>query len=415
MMPEQASSRAFAHHMLREIYEQPAAIARTLDFYLTHESLPGESLAGESLAGESLAGEGEAAFRDRPLGAVAELLGRHPDLIIAASGSSRHAGLAAEILLEDLAGLAVDVEYASEYACRAAAARRHPERPSPVMVLSQSGETADTLAALREAARRRHPTIAVTNVAGSTMAREAAVDLPTLAGVERAIPATKSFTTQLTLMVILAALAAHVRRDRPCAEEYPCTISAAQIASLLAALRAVPSAIAAQLPAWERQIAGLAPLYADARTFLYLGRGVHYAIAREGALKLKESSYLHAEGYPSGELKHGPNALVSPEVPLVMLATVDPADAESALRYEKTVALLEDMRRQGARVLALANSGDATVAALATHMIEVEPAAEALLPILEVVPLQLFAYFMALSHGVNVDHPRNLTKAVVAE
>jgi glucosamine--fructose-6-phosphate aminotransferase (isomerizing) len=372
--------------MLREIYEQPAAIARTLEYYLDlTDSVP--------------------AFREEPLRALAALFRRHPDLIIAASGSSRHAGLAAEILLEDLAGLVVDVEYASEYACRSTTLRRHPDNPSPVMVLSQSGETADTLAALREAARRGHPTIAVTNVHGSTMAREATLDLATLAGVELAIPATKSFTAQLALIVVLSLLAARERQALPPAE----------IEERLAALAGVPASIAAQLPAWERTIAALAPLYSDARTFLYLGRGVHYAIAREGALKLKESSYLHAEGYPSGELKHGPNALVSPEVPLVVLATVDAEDPESMLRYEKTVSLLYDMREQGARVLALANAGDATIPALVSHCIPIEPAAEALLPISEVIPLQLFAYFMAVSHGVDVDRPRNLTKAVTTE
>ena len=372
--------------MLREIYEQPAAIARTLEYYL--------DLSGAVPA-----------FRDEPLSAVAALLRKHPDLIIAASGSSRHAGLAAEILLEDLAGLVVDVEYASEYACRSTTLRRHPDNPSPVLVLSQSGETADTLAALREAARRGHPTIAVTNVHGSTMAREATVDLATLAGVELAIPATKSFTTQLALIAVLALLAARER----------CVLGADEIEARLIALAQVPDSIAAQLPAWERMIGSLAPTYSDARTFLYLGRGVHYAIAREGALKLKESSYLHAEGYPSGELKHGPNALVSAEVPLVVLATVDADDPESMLRYEKTVSLLYDMREQGARVLALANAGDATIASLASHTIPIEPASESLLPNSEVVPLQLFAYFMAVNHGVDVDRPRNLTKAVTTE
>lgn len=385
-MSFQPPSRTFPHHMLREIYEQPAAIARTLEYYL--------DLTGSIPA-----------FREEPLRALATLFRRHPDLIIAASGSSRHAGLAAEILLEDIAGLVVDVEYASEYACRSTTLRRHPDNPSPVMVLSQSGETADTLAALREAARRGHPTIAITNVHGSTMAREATLDLATLAGVELAIPATKSFTAQLALIVVLALLAARERQALPPAE----------IEERLAALVDVPASIAAQLPAWERTIAALAPLYSDARTFLYLGRGVHYAIAREGALKLKESSYLHAEGYPSGELKHGPNALVSPEVPLVVIATVDADDPESMLRYEKTVSLLYDMREQGARVLALANAGDATIPALVTHCIPIEPAAEALLPISEVIPLQLFAYFMAVSHGVDVDRPRNLTKAVTTE
>jgi glucosamine--fructose-6-phosphate aminotransferase (isomerizing) len=385
-MPLQSVTRSFAHQMLCEIYEQPAAIARTLERYL--------DLSGTTPK-----------FREEPLRAVAALFRQHPDLIIAASGSSRHAGLAAEILLEDLAGLVVDVEYASEYACRSTALRRHPDNPSPVMVLSQSGETADTLAALREAARRGHPTIAVTNVHGSTMAREATVELDTLAGVELAIPATKSFTTQLTLMLVLALLAARERG----------ALAKDAIETMLAALAGVPDSIAAQLPAWERTIAALAPLYSDAQNFLYLGRGVHYAIAREGALKLKESSYLHAEGYPAGELKHGPNALVSAHVPLVVLATVDVDDPESLLRYEKTVSLLYDMREQGARVLALANAGDTTIASLATHTIWIEPACESLLPIAEVVPLQLFAYTMAVSHGVDVDRPRNLTKAVTTE
>jgi glucosamine--fructose-6-phosphate aminotransferase (isomerizing) len=385
-MPLQSAPRSFRHQMLREIYEQPAAIARTLERYL--------DLSGAAPE-----------FREEPLRAFAALFRQHPDLIIAASGSSRHAGLAAEILLEDLAGLVVDVEYASEYACRSTALRRHPDNPSPVLVLSQSGETADTLAALREAARRGHPTIAVTNVHGSTMAREATVELDTLAGVELAIPATKSFTTQLTLMLVLALLAARERGALP----------KDAIETMLAALAGVPESIAAQLPAWERTIAALAPLYSDAQNFLYLGRGVHYAIAREGALKLKESSYLHAEGYPAGELKHGPNALVSAHVPLVVLATVDADDPESLLRYEKTVSLLYDMREQGARVLALANAGDTTIASLATHTIWIEPACESLLPIAEVVPLQLFAYYMAVSHGVDVDRPRNLTKAVTTE
>jgi glucosamine--fructose-6-phosphate aminotransferase (isomerizing) len=372
--------------MLREIYEQPAAIARTLEHYL--------DLCGTNPK-----------FREEPLRAVAALFRQHPDLIIAASGSSRHAGLAAEILLEDLAGLVVDVEYASEYACRSTALRRHPDNPNPVMVLSQSGETADTLAALREAARRGHPTIAVTNVHGSTMAREATVELDTLAGVELAIPATKSFTTQLTLMLVLALLAA---RERD-------ALTPAAIETMLVALAGVPDSMDAQLPAWERTIAILAPQYADAQNFLYLGRGVHYAIAREGALKLKESSYLHAEGYPAGELKHGPNALVSAHVPLVVLATVDGDDPESLLRYEKTVSLLYDMREQGARVLALANAGDSTIASLATHTLWIEPVCESLLPMLEAVPLQLFAYCMAVNHGVDVDRPRNLTKSVTTE
>jgi len=234
---------------------------------------------------------------------------------------------------------------------------------------------------------------------------EAMVPLCTYAGVEYAVPATKSFTTQLLLMEVLALLAARERRSM--AED--------EIEARIQQLGALPGSIRSQLPGWEQNASALAAKYADAKTFLYLGRGVHYAIAREGALKLKESSYLHAEGYPTGELKHGPNALVSDEVPLVVLATYDSQEPESMLRYEKTVSLLYDMRQQGARVLAIANAEDNTVRSLATDTVAVAPASEALLPIAEVVSLQLFAYFMAVHHGVDVDRPRNLSKAVIAE
>jgi glucosamine--fructose-6-phosphate aminotransferase (isomerizing) len=177
----------------------------------------------------------------------------------------------------------------------------------------------------------------------------------------------------------------------------------------------LPECIAAQLQGWEDSVRRIADEYGSTQNFLFLGRGVHYAVAREGALKLKESAYLHAEGYPSGELKHGPNALVSDTTPLAMLATVDRADVESVERYEKVVQLMRDMRAQGADIFAVANRGDATVTALASHVVFVDEMREALLPIAEVIPLQFFAYFMALNHGIDVDHPRNLTKAVLAE
>jgi glucosamine--fructose-6-phosphate aminotransferase (isomerizing) len=171
--------------------------------------------------------------------------------------------------------------------------------------------------------------------------------------------------------------------------------------------------IESALDGWRAQMAALASKYSSAATFLYLGRGIHYAIAREGALKLKEASYVHAEGYPVGELKHGPNALVSDTVPLVVLATVDRALEASVVRYEKTLQLLADMKAQRAKVIAIANADDSEIAALAGDCVRVEAASEYLLPILEVVPLQLFSYFMALEHGVDVDRPRNLSKAVV--
>jgi glucosamine--fructose-6-phosphate aminotransferase (isomerizing) len=190
-------------------------------------------------------------------------------------------------------------------------------------------------------------------------------------------------------------------------------MNAAALSERIEELLAVSGKIEAALDGWREQMAALASKYKSAITFLYLGRGIHYAIAREGALKLKEASYVHAEGYPVGELKHGPNALVSDQVPLVVLATVDRALEASVLRYEKTMQLLSDMKTQGAKVIAIANSDDKEIAALASDCVRVPPASEYLLPIIEVVPLQLFSYFMALEHGVDVDRPRNLSKAVV--
>ena len=376
--PIQTAATTFEHNMLREIHEQPAAIERTLDHYVDGST-----------------------FREATFGSSADIFRGHKDIVIAASGSSRHAGLAAEIMLEDAAGLSVDVEYASEYICRTTNTKRDPA----VLVVSQSGETGDTLAALREAILRDHPTLAVTNVQNSSMMQEASVALPTLAGIERAIPATKSFTTQLVVLRLLSLYAAQSRD----------VLRSEELAKQLAGMAVLPTLIGRQLDAWQQRLSDIADIYYDAKTFLFLGRGIHYAIAREGALKLKESSYIHAEGYPTGELKHGPNALVSGEVPLVIIATVDRGDTESVLRYEKTISLITDMRAQGAKIIALSNTGDETVRALASHVIEVDETDEYLLPICEVVPLQLFAYFMALRNGVDVDRPRNLVKSVVRE
>jgi glucosamine--fructose-6-phosphate aminotransferase (isomerizing) len=378
-LPGTGIMNSFEHEMLREIYEQPHALRQTLALYLDHHALKAE--VATLLAAWAIP-EGE--------------------ILIAASGSSRHSGLAAEILLEDLCGLAVDVEYASEYSCRGANRAAEVRRPS-VLVLSQSGETSDTLAALREAHLRGQKTLAITNAAASTMACEADVSMPLAAGVERAIPATKSFTCQLAVLYVLALYeGARLGRIEP-----------GKLATYIGEIEALPSQIEDQLDGWRNAMSNLAMKYKSASTFLFLGRGIHYAIAREGALKLKEASYVHAEGYPTGELKHGPNALVSDSVPLVVLATVDRCLDASVFRYEKTLQLLRDMRAQGARVIALANSGDEEVKSLATDCVFVDALPEYLLPIAEVIPLQLFSYFMALAHGVDVDRPRNLSKAVV--
>jgi glucosamine--fructose-6-phosphate aminotransferase (isomerizing) len=375
---------SFAHEMLREIYEQPEALRRTMALYLPPQASNGlKPDVADLLAGWSIP-EGE--------------------ILIAASGSSRHSGQFAEVLLEDLCGLAVDVEYASEYSCRGGHQDKGARHPS-VLVLSQSGETSDTLAALSEAHRRGEKTLAITNAVESTMACEADVSMPLAAGVEKAIPATKSFTCQLAVLFLLGLYEAR-RLGR---------MKAPALQANIEQLQALPGSIEGQLEGWRAQMSSLAGKYKTAATFLYLGRGIHYAIAREGALKLKEASYVHAEGYPTGELKHGPNALLSDKVPLVVLATVDHALEASVVRYEKTLQLLRDMKEQGAKVIAIANAGDREVAELVTDCVEVEAQTEYLLPIVEVVPLQLFAYFMALEHDVDVDRPRNLSKSVVEE
>lgn len=367
----------FPHSMLREIYEQPQALAATIERYA-----PGAS----------------AAEIFKP---AIEAFGRRERLVIAASGSSRHAGLAGEIMLEDLAGISVDVEYASEYTYRSTHTLHNPG----VLVISQSGETADTLAALREARARGLATVAITNNANSTMAAEADASLPTFAGIEKAIPATKSFTTQL---VVLYSLALHLARFRGRMTQQAAEMHGNQLGE-------IPVLMHAALPIWQKQIEALTPQLANSRTLLYLGRGPHYAIAREGALKLKESAYLNAEGYPAGELKHGPNALVSKDALLIMIATGDVNDPDSLLRYSKVLQLMKDMHEQGARIVALATEGDCEVPNHCDACIFIPASNDLLSTLLEVVPLQLLAYMLAVSRGIDVDRPRNLVKAVVEE
>lgn len=377
-MPQAVNNRDFPHAMLQEIYEQPEALSATIERYAPNASLNADAFPN-----------------------VAEILRGRQRLVIAASGSSRHAGLAGEIMLEDYAGLAVDVEYASEYCYRST----HTLHDPGVLVISQSGETADTLAALREARARGLATVAITNNASSTMAREADSSLPTIAGKEKAIPATKSFTTQLTVLYLLTLYLARLSGR----------MTAQTVASHIDHLNALPGQLQTALPAWEVQISEIARHLHKARGFLYLGRAIHYAIAREGALKLKESAYMQAEGYPAGELKHGPNALVSAESPLVILATRDEGDPDSVLRYQKSLQLMRDMQAQGATIFSIITEGDTEAATLSTYSVAIPAVDEFLLPLLEVVPLQLFAYFTAILNGINVDAPRNLVKAVVTE
>ncbi len=368
----------FSHAMRREIYEQPQAIAKTIEQQLKDDILfPGE------------------------LHAIESALLTFEKLIIAASGSSRHAALAGEIMIEDLSGVAVDVEYASEYCYRSTHAAVEPI----VMVVTQSGETADTIAAQREALTRGVKTIAVSNVAEATIPREASAALITGAGPELAVPATKSFTTQVTVLYLMALFLAR-KRGRMTSEV---------TRSYLQRLLRLPEAIETHLRSWDELAEQFAQKHFHAEKFLYLGRGVHYAIAREGALKLKETSYAHAEGYPAGELKHGPNALVDEKLPVVVLATCDERDPDSLLRYRRTLEVMKEVKSRHGRIVTVATEGDQEVASVADDVFYVPAAPELLLPIVEVIPLQLFAYHVATKKGYNVDRPRNLVKAVVTE
>jgi glucosamine--fructose-6-phosphate aminotransferase (isomerizing) len=375
---EIASKQPYSHAMRREIYEQPQAIAKTVEKHLKDDVIfPGELVAIESA------------------------LLTFGKLIIAASGSSRHAGLAGEIMIEDLSGVAVDVEYASEYCYRSTHAAVEPI----VMVITQSGETADTIAAQREALTRGVKTIAISNVDATTIVREAGAALISGAGPELSIPATKSFTTQLTILYLMALFLAR-KRGRMTSEV---------TRSYLQRLSRLPDAIQQNLQTWDDLAGDFGTTHSKAEKFLYLGRGVHYSIAREGALKLKEISYAHAEGYPAGELKHGPNALVDEKLPVVVLATCDHRDPDSVLRYRRTLEVMKEVKSRRGPLVTVATEGDKEVAAIADHVFYVPSAPELLLPILEVIPLQLFAYHIAVNKGYDVDHPRNLVKAVVTE
>lgn len=372
-MTSPATPYPFPHFMLKEIYEQPDAIRHTIDKHRT----------------------------DYDLDTVASALRAATKIVIAASGSSRHAGLAGEIMIEDLADLACDVEYASEYCYR----RPRLSTNHIVLVITQSGETGDTLLAQREALARGAKTVAVSNVENATIAREATAEFLTCAGAEIAIPATKSFTAQLTAMYLFALKLARMRNALPSRE----------IDRQLAELDDIPHKLEASLDLCKQQALEAARASHDAKHFIFLGRGIHYAIAREGALKLKEISLLYAEGLPAGEFRHGPTALVDASLPIVLIATRDHNDEGSTLRYQKTLEIAQEIKSRKGRVIAVANQGDLDITAIADHVMYVPHASEHLLPILEVVPLQFFAYHIATLNGLDVDKPRNLVKSVVSD
>jgi glucosamine--fructose-6-phosphate aminotransferase (isomerizing) len=328
---------------------------------------------------------------------------------IAACGTSWHAATTGKFMIERLARLPVEVDYASEYRYRDPI----PDTAAIGLLITQSGETADTLAAQREMITKGSRTIAICNVVGAAVAREAQGVIYTHAGPEIGVASTKAFTAQLTALFLLALHLAQIRGAIPEQESQ----------RLVTELTLLPGKIESILRSVDAECEKLARLYASATDFLFLGRGIHYPIALEGALKLKEISYIHAEGYPAGEMKHGPNALIDESLPVVAIATRDTRDAGSMVRYEKTLSNIQEVTARSGKVIAITTEADdeetdqavADLRQLVDHVITIPPAPELLLPILEVVPLQMLAYHIAVRRGCDVDQPRNLAKSVTVE
>ncbi len=378
--PIQAEKGGYKHFMLKEIFEQPRAIRDTT---LGRVSLDTGKVFLDAMQ------ISEAEFRSAA------------KINIAACGTSWHAGLAGKYMIERLARLPVEVDYASEYRYRDPIAE-----PNAIgLLITQSGETADTIAAQREMMAKGSKTLAICNVVGSMIAREAQGAIYTHAGPEIGVASTKAFTAQLTALFVLALYMAQQRG----------AISDAASLQLVEELSRVPGKIEEILKSADAVCETLARSYSTARDFLYLGRGIHYPIALEGALKLKEISYIHAEGYPAGEMKHGPNALIDETLPVVVLATKDVGDPASKLRYEKTLSNIQEVTARSGKVIAVATEGDHEIAQLVDHVLYVPHAPELLAPVLEAVPLQLLAYHIAVRRGCDVDQPRNLAKSVTVE
>ena len=377
--PILAEKGGFKHFMLKEIYEQPRAVRDTALGRVSQET-------GHIFLDQMEISEAE--FR-----AAAKIN-------IIACGTSWHAGQAGKFMIETLARVPVEVDYASEWRYR------NPivDSDTITLVISQSGETADTIAAQREAKAKGSKTLAICNVVGSMITREAAGTIYTHAGPEIGVASTKAFTGQLTALYVFAMYLAQVRG----------VMTAEQARAAMLELTRIPSKLEHVLTQ-DQACDDLAKQYQKVHDFLFLGRGIHYPIALEGALKLKEISYIHAEGYPAGEMKHGPNALIDENLPVVVIATRDVNNPGSVLRCEKTMSNLKEVKARSGVVIALATEGDEEIKEAADHVLYVPAAPEELLPILEIVPLQLLAYHIAVRRGCDVDQPRNLAKSVTVE
>ena len=362
----------FPHFMLKEIYEQPKSILDTMRGRI-------DSTSKEIKLGGISDYEQKIVNADR--------------IIIVACGTSWHAGLIGEYLLEDLARIPVEVEYASEFRYRNPIIRE----TDVVLAISQSGETADTLAALELAKEKGATVLGICNVVGSSIPRLTNGGIYTHAGPEIGVASTKAFTTQV---VVLTLMALRIAKQKG-------TLSNTNYHQLITQLELIPEKVERVLQAND-QIEKIAKQFKDVSNFLYLGRGYNFPVALEGALKLKEISYIHAEGYPAAEMKHGPIALIDDEMPIVVIAT-------KKGNYEKVVSNIQEVKARGGRLIAIVTEGDKTVKELADYCIEIPNCFEELTPLLSNIPLQLLSYHIALMRGCNVDQPRNLAKSVTVE
>jgi glutamine---fructose-6-phosphate transaminase (isomerizing) len=377
--PIMAEKSGFKHFMQKEIFEQPRSVRDTLLGRVSQET-------GKVFLDE--------------MGITEEEFRKFQNVKIVACGTSWHAGLAGKFMIERLAELPVEVDYGSEFRYRDPIVG--PD--SLIIAISQSGETADTLAAEREARQKGAKLVSICNVVGSMLTRESSGTIYTHAGPEIGVASTKAFTGQLTALLLTALYLGQVRGK----------LANSDSQHLMQELTRVPHKIETILQ-HDAAIEDLARHFFRHTDFLYLGRGIHYPIALEGALKLKEISYIHAEGYPAGEMKHGPNALIDENLPVVMIATRDETDPSSMLRYEKTVSNLQEVKARDGIVIAVVTEGDKLARDSADHVIELPPAPDLISPILEIVPLQLLAYHIAVRRGCDVDQPRNLAKSVTVE
>src|SRR6184192_1614377 len=377
--PIMAEKGGFKHFMLKEIYEQPRAVRDTTLGRISQET--GHVFLDEMEITEA---EFKAAKK----------------INIAACGTSWHAAQAGKFMIERMARIPVEVDYASEWRYRDPIIAAD----TLTMLITQSGETADTIAAQREAKAKGSKTLAICNVVGSMITREAAGTIYTHAGPEIGVASTKAFTAQLTALYLFALYLAQLRG----------TMSAEEAKAAVQELTRIPGKLE-HLLTHEEDCEDLAKEYVRSQDFLFLGRGIHYPIALEGALKLKEISYIHAEGYPAGEMKHGPNALIDENLPVVFLAAYDPNSPQSQQRYEKVLNNIKEVKSRDGIIIAVGNTGDADLSESADHFIEVATTNEFLLPILEVIPLQLLAYHCAVRRGCDIDQPRNLAKSVTVE